>query len=108
MRKKVFVSVCAFIMLAVMIGFIGSTEAVAKEVSWKAQTMWAPSITIWRADKYYCDLVNIMGEGDLKVKFYEGGALVTKSGEMFDSVRNNVVQMGGDWPSYWEGKNTAF
>jgi TRAP-type mannitol/chloroaromatic compound transport system substrate-binding protein len=54
------------------------------------------------------DLMNVLAAGELEISYNEGGTLVTSSGEMFDAVRNGIIEMGTDWPSYWEGKNTAF
>ena len=75
---------------------------------WKYQTMWAPSITLWRGDKYFGDLMNRLAYPDLEITYYEGGTLVTTSDELFDAVSKGSIQMGTDWPSYWEGKNLAF
>jgi TRAP-type mannitol/chloroaromatic compound transport system substrate-binding protein len=70
--------------------------------------MWAPSITLWRGDKYFGDLMNILAKGDLEIKYYVGGTLVKSSNQIFDAVKAGSLQMATDWPSYWEGKNTAF
>lgn len=75
---------------------------------WRMQTLWVPSITLWRGDKYLVDLLNVLAKDELSIKYNEGGTLVTSSKEMFDAVRNGIIDMGTDWPSYWEGKNTAF
>lgn len=75
---------------------------------WRYQTMWAPAITLWRGDKYYGDLLNRLASPDLEITYFEGGTLVTTSDELFDAVSVGSIQMGTDWPSYWEGKNTAF
>ncbi|TFH58103.1 MAG: ABC transporter substrate-binding protein, partial [Gemmatimonadales bacterium] len=89
--------------------FLGTlTEAAQAATKWRYQTIWAPSITLWRGDKYFGDLMNVMAAPDLQIQYFQGGALVTRSDEMFDAVAKGTIQMGTDWPSYWEGKNTAF
>jgi TRAP-type mannitol/chloroaromatic compound transport system substrate-binding protein len=83
-------------------------EAAEAAAKWRYQTIWAPSITLWRGDKYFGDLMNQMAAPDLQLQYFQGGALVTRSDEMFDAVAKGTIEMGSDWPSYWEGKNTAF
>jgi TRAP-type mannitol/chloroaromatic compound transport system substrate-binding protein len=83
-------------------------EAAEAAARWRYQTIWAPSITLWRGDKYFGDLVSRMTAPDLQLQYFQGGALVTRSDEMFDAVAKGTIEMGTDWPSYWEGKNTAF
>lgn len=83
-------------------------EAAQAATKWRYQTMWAPSITLWRGDKYFGDLMNRLAAPDLQIQYFQGGALVTRSDEMFDAVAKGTIEMGTDWPSYWEGKNTAF
>jgi TRAP-type mannitol/chloroaromatic compound transport system substrate-binding protein len=87
----------------------GNTSGVGTAgLRWRYQSIWVPSITLWRGDKYFSDLVNVLAEGDLAIEYYEGGSLVTTSGELFDAVAQGTLDMGSDWPSYWEGKDTAF
>jgi TRAP-type mannitol/chloroaromatic compound transport system substrate-binding protein len=71
------------------------------------ETSWPTSITLWRGDRYFVDLVNALAEGDLQIEYHEGGTF-TSSTEMFDTVQAGAIDMGSDWPSYWEGRNTAF
>jgi TRAP-type mannitol/chloroaromatic compound transport system substrate-binding protein len=49
-----------------------------------------------------------MAMGELEIKYFPGGTLVTRSDEIFDAVAKGTLEMATDWPSYWEGKNTAF
>lgn len=71
------------------------------------ETSWPTSITLWRGDRYFVDLVNVLAEGDVQIEYNEGGTF-TSSVEMFDTVQAGALDMGSDWPSYWEGRNTAF
>lgn len=77
-------------------------------IKWTMQSIWAPSITLWRGDKYIVDAINRMALGELYIEYNPGGALVTTSDELFDAISTGALDMGTDWPSYWEGRNTAF
>ena len=117
MKRRICVTIIGFIMV---ISFVfmacqsnqGDTIDLAAPVqavtNWKYQSMWAPSITLWRGDKYFGDLMNVMAEGELEIKYYPGGTLVKSSNQIFDAVKVGSIQMATDWPSYWEGKNSAF
>lgn len=97
--------------LAMAVGLIllgALAEAAQAAARWRYQTIWVPSITLWRGDKYFGDLLNQMAAPDLQLQYFQGGTLVTRSDEMFDAVAKGTIEMGTDWPSYWEGKNTAF
>ncbi len=95
--------------IAVALLVLGAlADAAQAAARWRYQTMWAPSITLWRGDKYFGDLMNRLATPDLEIRYFDGGTLVTRSDEMFDAVAKGTLEMGTDWPSYWEGKNTAF
>lgn len=79
----------------------------AKPTKLVFETAWPRSITLWRPDKYYVDLVNTLADGHVQIQFNEGGTF-SSSVEMFDDVQSGSLDMGSDWPSYWEGRNTAF
>ncbi|MBW1612476.1 MAG: TRAP transporter substrate-binding protein DctP [Deltaproteobacteria bacterium] len=107
MKKKLLISIVGVMFVAgiVIAGWAAPAQAVTK---WKYQSMWAPSITLWRGDKYFGDLMNVLAKGDLEIKYFPGGTLIKTSNEIFDAVKVGSIQMASDWPSYWEGKNTAF
>lgn len=71
------------------------------------ETSWPNSITLWRPDKYFVDLVNTLANGHVDIQYNEGGTF-SSSVQMFDDVQSGSIDMGSDWPSYWEGRNTAF
>lgn len=108
MKKKVSFFLSVVLAAAIIAGVTGWTTPANAETKWKYQSMWAPSITLWRGDKYFGDLMNILAKGDLAIKFYPGGTLVKTSNQIFDAVQAGSIQMATDWPSYWEGKNSAF
>lgn len=90
-------------------GVVGSAATFEDApIQWTMQSIWVPSITLWRGDKYFVDLMNRLALGELYIDYNEGGALVTTSDEIFDAVRTGSLDMATDWPSYWEGRDTAF
>src|SRR4030043_5626 len=107
MRKKLFISIVGLLLVvsALIVSSVTPAQAVTK---WRYQSMWVPSITLWRGDKYFGDLMNVLAQGELEIKYFPGGTLITKSDEIFDAVAKGTLDMSTDWPSYWEGKNTAF
>ncbi len=107
MKKKLLLSVVGIMFVAgiVIAGWAAPAQAITK---WKYQSMWVPSITLWRGDKYFGDLMNILCAGELQIKYFPGGTLIKTSSEIFDAVVAGSIQMATDWPSYWEGKNSAF
>src|SRR5690606_34623771 len=71
------------------------------------ESIWPRSITLWRPDRYFIDLVNTLAAGHVVIQFNEGGTL-SSALDIFDDVQSGAIDMGSDWPSYWEGRNTAF
>src|SRR5690606_37766276 len=63
--------------------------------------------TLWRPDRYYIVLVNTLAAGHVEIQFNVGGTFSSALG-MFVDVQSGSLDMGSDWPSYWEGRNTAF
>jgi TRAP-type mannitol/chloroaromatic compound transport system substrate-binding protein len=109
MRKKLVLSAVGFIFVAsIIMASLPAPAQAAPAAKWRYQTMWAPSITLWRGDKYFSDLMNILAAGELEIQYFPGGTLMTRSDEIFDAVVKGSLNMATDWPSYWEGKNTAF
>ncbi len=96
------------LLLAVMVGVVGTIEPAQAAAKWKYQSIWVPSITLWRPDKYFCDLMNNLAAPDLEIQYFAGGTLITKSDEIFEAVQKGTLDAATDWPSYWAGKNTAF
>jgi TRAP-type mannitol/chloroaromatic compound transport system substrate-binding protein len=78
-----------------------------KPVQLVFETIWPRSITLWRPDRYYVDLVNTLASGHVQIQYNDGGTF-SSTLDMFDDVQAGSIDMGSDWPSYWEGRNTAF
>jgi len=108
MKKKIF-------LLALLMTFTGflvfgafvPTPAEAKTIRWKYTTTWTPAIQLIESDRHFAKLVNELARGELELKFFEGGALVSPF-EVFGAVSAGTIEAGGDWPNYWAGKDTVF
>lgn len=93
------------ILLAAVLIVASSTAAMAK--TWRFQSIWPASIQLHKADKYYTNLVDVLCGDEVNIRYNDGDSLVGTL-EVFDAVSNGVVDMATDWPSYWDGKNSAF
>ncbi len=93
------------ILLAMVFLITSSTSVMAK--TWRFQSIWPASIQLNKPDKYYTSLVDVLCEDEVNINYNDGGSLVGTL-EVFDAVANGVVDMATDWPSYWDGKNSAF
>ena len=108
MKKRLLLFGVGFVFIAITLIGSWAPPAPAAEAKWRYQSMWVPSITLWRGDKYFGDLMNVLAKGELQIQYFPGGTLITRSDEIFDAVSKGTLDMSTDWPSYWEGKNTAF
>jgi len=100
------------IALFVMVGAItmvlalGST-AFAKKIRWRMGSTWTPAINLYVGDKEMIKYVKEMSDGNFEIKWFPSGSLM-KAFEYFDGCSKGVVEMAGDWPSYWASKDPAF
>jgi TRAP-type mannitol/chloroaromatic compound transport system substrate-binding protein len=100
------------ITLFVMVGAItmvlalGST-AFAKKIRWRMGSTWTPAINLYVGDKAMIKYVKEMSDGNFEIKWFPSGSLM-KAFEYFDGCSKGVVEMAGDWPSYWASKDPAF
>lgn len=88
-----------------ILGTMSFAQAAPKK--WTMTSTWPASIELIEADKKWVELVNKLAGDELKIEFFEGGALVP-SGEVFSAVESGTIEAGGDWPGYWAGRNPAF
>lgn len=106
MKKRSFVVMLgSFLTIAAF--FISSSAAAAGPIKWRVVTTWTPAITLIKTDQYFIKLVNELCKGELELKLFAAGEIVS-SFETFSAVQSGTVQAGFDWPGYWAGKNTAF
>lgn len=84
-------------------------DAVAKDkrVRLKMSSVWSSGIQLIEVDRHFVQIVNNMGGKNFQIKFFDGGTMVPAF-ELFDTVANGTLDMGGDWGGYWPGKDEAF
>jgi TRAP-type mannitol/chloroaromatic compound transport system substrate-binding protein len=106
MKKRSF-GVILGIFFTAAIFFISSTPGIAEPIKWRVVTTWTPAITLIKTDQYFIKLANEMCKGELEMKLFPAGEIVS-SFEAFSAVQSGTVQAGCDWAGYWAGKNSAF
>ena len=103
MRRKLLV---LFIAIAMVLAF-GSTAFSAEKIKWKMGSTWTPAINLYHGDLEMIKYVKEMTGGNFEIKWFPSGSLM-KAFEYFDACSKGVVEMAGDWPSYWASKDLAF
>jgi TRAP-type mannitol/chloroaromatic compound transport system substrate-binding protein len=103
MRKRILFF--GSVVTALMFLIASTGPAMAKTL--RFQSIWPASIQLNKGDKYFTDLVDVLCEDEVNIDYNDGGSLVSTS-EVFDAVSQGMLDMATDWPSYWDGKNTAF
>lgn len=76
-------------------------------IEWRYGSTWTPAINLIEYDRRFIKIVNEMTGGRLVLTLYPAGEIVPAF-ELFDTVSKGVLEAGGEWPSYWAGKNIAF
>lgn len=74
---------------------------------WRMISTWGEGSSQLEFDKTFVDVVNELSDGAIKIKLH-GVDQLAPADQVLDTVSNGTVEMGGDWPNYWSGKNTAF
>ena len=107
MKIKYFKTISSVIFLLVF--FVGIAGAVfAGEIKLRMGTTWVPALTtLYGADVNFVKIINTLCKGEVKIRLYSAGEVVSAF-ETFGAVQANTLQLGGDVPFYWVGKNTAF
>lgn len=85
----------------------GGDSSTAEKVSWKMASEWADGTWMFEIDSTFCDYVSKITNGNFTIKPYGVGQLGAAN-QVFDLVQQGTVQCGGDWPSYWTGKDVGF
>lgn len=105
MGKKIAIIVTVVLATGLCAGI--ALSAPDKVIKWTMVSTWTPAIDLLEGDKNFARLVTEMSGGRLEITVSPAGELVPATA-VFDSVARGSVQAGGDWPSYWAGKNSAF
>ncbi len=97
----------------ILVGFLvyqvapGNAGEKPKKFRLKMSSVWSSGIQLIEVDRHFVKLVNNMGGDNFKIKFFDGGTMVPAF-ELFDTVANGTLDMGGDWGGYWPGKDEVF
>jgi TRAP-type mannitol/chloroaromatic compound transport system substrate-binding protein len=105
MKKRMFLTIFAVTLVSTLVWQATLTGAAEKQL--KMSSVWTAGIQLIEIDRHFVKIVNDLGAGDLKITFFDGGALVPPF-ELFDAVSRGQIDIGGDWGGYWAGKNEAF
>lgn len=116
MKKKYYITVLLILIMVISSAgcsnnntkpVVGQEKQEQKVYNWKLASCWADGTFLFDVDKRFCELVSQLSNGQLNIKPYGVGQLAPAN-QVFDVVSNGTVECGGDWPSYWTGKNTGF
>ena len=96
-----------FFSFALVAFLTGMAMAQAKPIEWKMISTWTPAINLIEGDKNFVKLVNELSGGRFKITLHPAPELVPPQ-QVFDAISKGNFPIGGEWPNYWAGKNTAF
>ena len=76
-------------------------------VRWKMASTFPGNLAILgESAHHFIDRINLVSNGNIKIKFFEPGALVPAL-EVFDAVSSGAVDAAWSTPGYWAGKLPA-
>lgn len=99
--------ISAGLLVLVAVGLLAVPAQGAETITWKAQALWSASELPYRTFVDFCQRVEKLTDGRLKITPYPAGTIVPTF-ECLDAVRHNILQAMHQWPGYWTGKNPAF
>lgn len=104
MRKCVLIVLMMALALTALLA--GPAAAAGPQFKWKAQCLWSPAETTYKAFDDFCKRIKVMTNGRLEVTPFPSASIVPNS-ECLDAVKNNVMQAMHQAPAYFSGKNPA-
>ena len=112
--KKCTLLVVVVLMIAALLGCSGKGAATGAGAAQKVEQMkmrfascQSPNYLLIEQDIYWVNLVHELLGDQIKIEHFAAGELI-KQNEVFDAVSNGTVELGGDFPGYWAGKDSAF
>lgn len=98
---------CAAVLAAAAFSTMPSDANAQERVRWKMGSTYAGSLTqLGTLGKRVDDKIDAVSGGNIKIKFYEPGALVPAL-EVFDAVSTGSIDAAFSTPGYWAGKVPA-
>lgn len=115
MKKGIILTVVAVMITALLgcsgggSGTGGTTTARARgdQIRMRFASCQTPNYALIEQDLYWIQLVEELLGDEIRIDHYAAGELVRQN-EVFDAVASGTVQLGGDFPGYWAGRDTAF
>ena len=83
------------------------TNAGEKLIKWKMSTYWPPIYQLIEGDKCWHKFVHQVAGDQIQIKWYPAGSIVPGK-QLFDAVAKGTLEVAGEYPGYWAGKDTAF
>ncbi|OGP88719.1 MAG: hypothetical protein A2031_00175 [Deltaproteobacteria bacterium RBG_19FT_COMBO_43_11] len=81
--------------------------SIAQTFKWRLVSCWPAQSTIFFSDTRFAKNIYELSGGRLQITVHPAGEIVASSA-VFDTVSKGAAEMGGDWPTYWASKNSAF
>ena len=115
MKKRFVISV--LLLIALLLASCGGKAAApvadnaaaapVQTFNWKMVSCWSPQYHLGDQDREFMVRLNKLVGSQMKIDYFVENALVGPK-EVFDAVKDDVAQLGSDYPGYWAGKDTAF
>lgn len=113
MKKSTFLLVIVLV-IAVLLGCggkdasgKGGTGRGSQTFKMKFASCQTNNYALIEQDKVWISYVKELLPGEIEIEHYPAGELI-KQNEVFDAVAEGTIQLGGDFPGYWAGKDSAF
>jgi len=108
MKKGLLVLVMLAFFISLTLSAVSEAQQTLPTIKWRMATCRTPNLTpFYEADLHFAEMINKMSGGKFQITVHPAGELMPAF-EVFDGVRKGVVEMGGDWATYWTGRDTAF
>jgi TRAP-type mannitol/chloroaromatic compound transport system substrate-binding protein len=108
MKKGLLVSVMLAFFISLTLSAVSEAQQTLPTIKWRLATCRTPNLTpFYEGDLHFAEMINKMSGGKFQITVHPAGELMPAF-EVFDGVRKGVVEMGGDWGTYWTGRDTAF
>lgn len=86
----------------------GTNETNSQETfKWRYSTIYADGSIQFERDKRFKELVEELSNGQIELELHPVGVL-SDAAQLLDTVSQGTIEIGGDWPGTWSGRNTAF
>ena len=105
--KKIYMIIVGIVLAAFMNIAIFSATSMAETIKWRLVSCWPPNAPSFASTQLFAKNVYELSGGRLQITVHPAGELVSAAA-VFDTVSKGATEMGGDWPTYWGNKNSAF